>query len=244
MADVRYLPAGDRALLADFGNEINEGINLRVAALTRQIEERHWDGVTEVLPTFRSVLVSYDPLKLDFDALVRLLSALPPAQAQSAGTKKRIFEIPVCYGARFGADLRDGCALTGLSADEIIALHSGRDYRIYMLGFLPGFPYLGDMDARLTMPRLKNPRTKIPAGSVGIGGSQTGIYPLDSPGGWRLIGATPVRLYDPAREKPILYEAGDYIRFVPISLDDYYDIHRMVDNGRYEVRVLTEGGDL
>ena len=114
------------------------------------------------------------------------------------------------------------------------------DLKNYMLGFLPGFPYLGGMDPRIAMPRLSNPRTKIPEGSVGIGGSQTGIYPMQSPGGWRLLGATPIKLYDPDREKPILYEAGDYIRFVPISLDDYYDIHRMAEDGRYTCRVTLE----
>ncbi|MDY3919649.1 MAG: 5-oxoprolinase subunit PxpB [Candidatus Limivivens sp.] len=244
MSQIRYLAVGDSALTVDFGNEISESVSARVQALQQRLEREKWAGVIETLPTFRSVLIYYDPLRISFGELCEKLKNLPDLNESSLRTSRRIFEIPVCYGARFGLDLHDAEKLTGLTADEIIALHSGRDYRIYMLGFLPGFPYLGGMDERLQMPRLQNPRTRIPAGSVGIGGTQTGIYPMDSPGGWRLIGMTPIRLYDPNREKPILYEAGDYIRFVPISIDDYYDIHRLAEAGAYECRVIeeTEGG--
>ncbi|MDO5423094.1 MAG: 5-oxoprolinase subunit PxpB [Eubacteriales bacterium] len=246
MSQIRYLPVGDSALTVDFGSEITEATNIRVQALARHLEQNPWPGVLETLPTFRSLLIAYDPLQISFDALCEKLKALTAETTGPQKARKRIFEIPVCYGARFGADLRDAQKLTGLTSDEIIAFHSGRDYRIYMLGFLPGFPYLGGLDERLYMPRLQNPRTKIPAGSVGIGGTQTGVYPMESPGGWRLLGATPMKLYDPNREKPILYEAGDFIRFRPISVDEYYDIHRMAEADAYECRVIEEpeGGDL
>ena len=223
MSQIRCLPAGDMALNVDFGSEISEPVNNQVQSLMQALDDACIPGIIEAVPTFRSVLIHYDPLQIGYDTLCEKVTALTKGGVRGGASLKRIFEIPVCYGARFGVDLHDGEKLTGLTADEIIAIHSGQDYRIYMLGFLPGFPYLGGMDPRIAMPRLSNPRTKIPEGSVGIGGSQTGIYPMQSPGGWRLLGATPIKLYDPDREKPILYEAGDYIRFVPISLDDYYD---------------------
>lgn len=240
MSQIRCLPAGDMALNVDFGSEISEPVNNQVQSLMQALDDVCIPGIIEAVPTFRSVLIHYDPLQIGYDTLCEKVTALTKGGVRGGASLKRIFEIPVCYGARFGVDLHDGEKLTGLTADEIIAIHSGQDYRIYMLGFLPGFPYLGGMDPRIAMPRLSNPRTKIPEGSVGIGGSQTGIYPMQSPGGWRLLGATPIKLYDPDREKPILYEAGDYIWFVPISLDDYYDIHRMAEDGRYTCRVTLE----
>lgn len=130
----------------------------------------------------------------------------------------------------------------GLTEEEVIEIHSSKDYLIYMLGFLPGFSYLGGLDERIHTPRLANPRIRIPAGSVGIGGSQTGIYPLDSPGGWQLLGMTPVKTYDPEREDPILFEAGDYIRFVPVSEEEYKQIKEQVENGTYECVIHTKGG--
>ena len=219
MSQIRCLPAGDMALNVDFGSEISEPVNNQVQSLMQALDDACIPGIIEAVPTFRSVLIHYDQLQIGYDTLCEKVTALTKGGVRGGASLKRIFEIPVCYGARFGVDLH---------------------YRIYMLGFLPGFPYLGGMDPRIAMPRLSNPRTKIPEGSVGIGGSQTGIYPMQSPGGWRLLGATPIKLYDPDREKPILYEAGDYIRFVPISLDDYYDIHRMAEDGRYTCRVTLE----
>ena len=152
----------------------------------------------------------------------------------------RVFEIPVCYGGEYGPDIENIAKHAGLTEEEVIEIHSSKDYLIYMLGFLPGFSYLGGLDERIHTPRLANPRIRIPAGSVGIGGSQTGIYPLDSPGGWQLLGMTPVKTYDPEREDPILFEAGNYIRFVPVSEEEYKQIKEQVENGTYECVIHTK----
>ena len=154
--------------------------------------------------------------------------------------KRRIFEIPVVYGGEYGPDLAAIAQHAGLSEAEVINIHSSQDYLIYMLGFLPGFCYLGGLDERIHTPRLANPRLKIRAGSVGIGGSQTGIYPLDSPGGWQLMGMTPVKTYDPDREVPILVEAGNYIRFVPVDEAEYLRIQELVDSGDYQCVIHEE----
>lgn len=217
----KILAAGDQALVVEFGNAIDEKLNKRVQLLNKNIEETGVKGVIETVPTFRSLMVIYDPAAVSFEKLKKILEDMSADGSKEEKEEKRTIEIPVCYGGEFGEDLPDVAAYTGLSEEEVIRLHSDREYNIYMLGFLPGFPYLGGLDKRLYTPRLQNPRTRIPAGSVGIGGEQTGIYPLDSPGGWRLIGRTPLKLYDPDREEPFLYQAGDYIRFVPITKEEY-----------------------
>lgn len=221
MDDRRILPAGDCALVVEFGDSISEELNRKVQALNEALKKMELMGIVETVPTFRSLLVVYDPEFLTYGELRDRLLGIPVRSGGKDGRPPRTVEIPVCYGGEFGEDLADVAAYHGLSEEEVIRLHSGRDYPIYMLGFLPGFPYLGGMDERLHTPRLSSPRTRIPAGSIGIGGEQTGIYPMDSPGGWRLIGRTPLKLYDPDREEPVLYRAGDVIRFVPITGEEY-----------------------
>lgn len=219
--EYQILNAGDSAVCVEFGKKIDDAVNARVNSLHQILLKRQIKGVIESIPTFRSLLVCYDPVKLKYKKLVRILESCIAQIRVEENAEKRIVEIPVCYEAQFAPDMENVTAHTGLSAEEVIALHCGRDYRIHMLGFLPGFPYLGGMDERLVTPRLKTPRTRIEPGSVGIGGSQTGVYPLASPGGWQLIGKTPLVLYDPQRDNPILYEAGDYIRFVRISAEQF-----------------------
>lgn len=217
----RILAAGDQALVVEFGNTIDEKLNKKVQLLNRKIEGAGVKGIVETVPTFRSLLVTYDPSAVGFEKLKKILEGIPADDSTEEKEERRVIEIPVCYGGEFGEDLPAVAAHTGLTEEEVIEIHSSREYNIYMLGFLPGFPYLGGLDKRLHTPRLQNPRTRIPAGSVGIGGEQTGVYPLDSPGGWRLIGRTPLKLYDPDREEPFLYQSGDYIRFVPITREEY-----------------------
>ncbi len=231
----RYLPAGDAALVVEFGSEISDAINDKVQAMGKSILDAQLLGVREVIPTFRSLMVTFDPVQTHFSALCRKLKKLEKNCQISEGTKKRVIKIPCCYSGAFGPDMADLAAHAGMSEQEVIAVHSGTDYRIYMMGFLPGFAYLGGLDKRLEMPRLKTPRVRIPAGAVGIGGSQTGVYPLDSPGGWRLIGRTPLELYDPKHSPYILCHAGEYIRFVPISPEEYETIREQVTAGTYQL---------
>ena len=217
---IRFMPAGDAALVAEFGREVDEAVNQRVHDMARWLEAHSIAGVTEVLPTFRSLMVFYDPEKISYSALVRKLRRYRPAAEAGELTDKIVLRVPCCYD---GPDLDGMTALTGLSREEIIAIHSGVDYKIYMMGFLPGFVYLGGLDKRICVPRLETPRTRIEPGAVGIGGSQTGVYPVASPGGWRILGRTYLKFYDPHRAEPILCRAGQYIRFVPISPEEYME---------------------
>lgn len=213
-----FYPAGDSALVAEFGERIDESLNDRVHAMARWVLDQRIPGVREVLPTFRSLMVFYDPRRISYGRLVKKLARCPLERGAAADRKREIIRVPCCYD---GPDLAEMEQLTGLSREEIIAIHAGTDYKIYMMGFLPGFVYLGGLDSRICVPRLDTPRTRIEAGSVGIGGSQTGVYPVASPGGWRILGHTPLRFYDPSREEPMLCRAGQYIRFEPISQAEY-----------------------
>ena len=241
MTNVKFFPAGDHAMVVEFGSIIAENINQKVHALAGWIEEKQIEGVVELLPTFRSLMIYYDCHVVSFERLKRKVSEFDDTKVSAGAEKKKIIKVPCCYGARFGSDLHDMEKILGIDKDEIIRIHSSVCYKIYMLGFLPGFVYLGGLDKRIEVPRLSSPRVKINPGSVGIGGNQTGVYPVTSPGGWRLIGGTPLDFYDPDREKPILCNAGEYIRFVPIHIDEYYDIRHLVLKGQYEPEVIYDG---
>ena len=237
MQNIRFLTAGDSSLLIEFGKEISPAVNRKIAATVQLMKDQNIEGVVDVIPAFCSLLVNYDPRVIRYEEIRERMQALVKVEAKAGQQRRKVFEIPVCYGGEYGPDIENIAEHAGLSVEEVIELHSSRDYLIYMLGFLPGFTYLGGLDERLHTPRLANPRIRIPAGSVGIGGSQTGIYPLDSPGGWQLMGMTPVRTYDPSREAPILVEAGDYIRFVPVDEEEYNRIREAVARGEYQCAV-------
>lgn len=237
---IKLLTAGDSSILLQFGNTIDPAINQKIAATVQLMREQHINGVTDVIPAFCSLLINYDPRVISYEQIKRRMEALVKIDVTAGDTRKRVFEIPVCYGGEYGPDIQNIADHAGLSVEEVIQIHTSRDYLIYMLGFLPGFTYLGGLDERIHTPRLANPRIRIPAGSVGIGGSQTGIYPMDSPGGWQLMGMTPVKTYDPDREVPILVEAGDYIRFVAIDEDEFHRIKELVDKNEYQC-VVREG---
>ncbi len=221
---MQFKPAGDSALLIIFGDRIDEGINKKVHAVANAIEKASPDWLIEVVPTYTSIYVYYDPLKLSYqevlDAIKPFLSAEPKEE------KPRIVEIPTVYGGEFGPDIEFVAQHNGLTTDDVIEIHSKPLYRVYMLGFTPGFAYLGGMDERIATPRLEKPRLKVPAGSVGIAGKQTGIYPIESPGGWRLIGRTPLRLFTPEKDPPTLLQPGDYVKFIPISEEEFWEIHK------------------
>lgn len=234
-------PEGDSALLIVFGTEISRDTNRLVSAAARRVREQGIRGVVDMIPAFVSLLVCYDPRVISCGALRARLETILQAESETRETAGRVFEIPVCYGGEFGPDLPDIASHAGLTEREVVDIHTSRDYLVYMLGFLPGFCYLGGLDGRIHTPRLETPRLKIPAGSVGIGGSQTGIYPMESPGGWRLMGKTPVRTWDPDRDIPILMQAGDSIRFVEITAAEFRRISEAVEKNEYRVTV-REGG--
>lgn len=241
MKKAKVLTAGDSALLIEFEQKISPEINAQITAFVHLLKEQHIEGVTDLIPAFASLLINYDPRVIGYKELKGRVEELLKIEVSEETTEARVFEIPVCYGGKYGPDIENIAQHAGLSQQEIIDIHCSKDYLIYMLGFLPGFVYLGGLDERIHTPRLANPRISIPAGSVGIAASQTGIYPLNSPGGWQLLGMTPVKTYDPEREVPILVEAGDYIRFVPVTEDEFLEIKKQVDEGTYEYVVHRKG---
>ncbi len=217
MQSVSIKAVGASGLLVCFGAAVEEQINAKVMALAAALAAQPILGMGETVPSFASLLVYYNPLLTDYQTMKTAVEGAISAMGNVAAATGKTVEIPVCYGGKYGEDLAFIAQHAGMSEAEVIALHSSMPYRIYMLGFLPGFPYLGGLDERLHTPRLANPRTKIPAGSVGIGGQQTGIYPMASPGGWQLLGRTPLRLFAPEQGGKLPYLAGDSIRFVPID---------------------------
>jgi len=215
----RLLASGDSAVLVVFGDEIDPALNRRVHALAAHLRAAALPGLGEAVPGYAALLVHYDPARLDeAQVQARLAQALDALAAEPAGAApERRFEIPVRYGGAAGPDLEFVARHAGLTPDEVVRLHAGRDYLVYMMGFTPGFAYLGEVDARIAVPRLETPRVRVPAGSVGLAGRQTGLYPSESPGGWRLIGRTDAALFDLGREPPSLLAPGDRVRFVPVA---------------------------
>lgn len=217
----RYRIAGDRGLLVEYGDCIDLAINRKVRSMAVLLDQSSPNGIIEVIPTYRSLLIIYDPAETEPETIQTGLETLEGRLADIEIPPPKTVDIPVCYGGEFGSDIGFVAESHDLTEDEVIGIHSATEYPIYMIGFTPGFPFLGGLSEKLHTPRLESPRTHVPAGSVGIANNQTGIYPVASPGGWQLIGQTPLNLFDPTRKNPFLYNTGDRIRFVPISVETY-----------------------
>ncbi len=237
-------PVGDRAISIDFGQVIDPIINRHIRQTIERIKELQLDGIIELVPTYCALLVEYDAMLYSYSEICNIIEpTLEEGMTNTTNELVTVVEVPTVYGGEFGPDLSFVASHNHLSEDEVISIHSGTDYLVYMLGFIPGFTYLGGMDPRIATPRLSSPRTLIPAGSVGIAGEQTGTYPSDSPGGWQIIGRTPVTMYDMSKAQAALLKAGDYVSYVPI---DESEFHRIKALGADYVPVIreVEVGDL
>ena len=231
MSQYRIVPAGDSVVIVEFEEKIDPGVNAHTIACANAIEAARIDGVRDVVPTYRSVAVYFDPLHTDSDALMERIAHEADQPAPAAAAAAAAVRIPVCYGGEFGPDLASVAAFAGVSPDEVARMHSAATYRVFMLGFVPGFAYLGLVDERIAMPRHSTPRVRVPAGSVGIAGVQTGIYPAETPGGWQLIGRTPSKPFDPSRSEPFLMKAGDAVQFYPIDRSEFEGAQRLQPSG-------------
>jgi inhibitor of KinA len=223
----KYLPVGDNAFLVEFGNTVSLDINRRVHVLDHVISEAKLRGLKECVPTYRSLLIYYNPSETSYEPLTyRIRDLEAHLEESSVSAHERVLEVPVIYGNEYGPDLRYVARYHGLQQDEVIQLHSGRVYTVYMIGFVAGFPYLGEVAEEIATPRLKTPRLRVPAGSVGIAEEQTGIYPCESPGGWQVIGRTHLKLFDIEKRPPALILPGDTVRFRPVEKEEFENLSR------------------
>lgn len=236
MASYKYV--GDRGILVEFSAEISREVNEKVRGLDYTLQKEELQGVEEIIPTYRSLLIFFDPLSTDRKEIMSEVKSRAESIENMTFPDPRIVEIPVKYGGEYGPDLEFVASYNNLKEDEVIDIHTGGEYRVYMLGFTPGFPYLGGMSEKIATPRLDSPREKIARGSVGIAGDQTGIYPLSSPGGWRLIGRTPLDLFSADREEPFLLQVGDILHFVSITEDRYREIRERVNSENFTVKIM------
>ena len=230
-----FKPMGDRGILISFEQKISPDISSKIHLFTKKLDAEANPAIVEIIPAYATVCVVYEPMLMDYESVKNYLSGFLDDLNDAGSISATVFEIPVLYNEETGPDMNFVSEHSGLSAGEIISIHTSREYLIYMLGFAPGFPYLGGMDERIAAPRLKVPRQKITPGSVGIAGSQTGMYSIESPGGWQLIGRTPVKLYDHERTPSVYYSAGDYIKYRAVDEDEFHHIQELVKNGTYEV---------
>ena len=231
---MRMLDLGDGAVTIEFGEVIDPALQARVAALDVAIAQAAVAGLIETVPTFRSLTVIYDPLQTTRAELEAALRPLIDAADQAPAAAGRHWRLPACYGGEFGPDLDEVAKASGLSPEAVIAAHSETEYVVYMLGFLPGFPFMGDVPVPLQLPRRSEPRVRVPPGSIAIANELTAIYPWESPGGWHLLGRCPVPLFDAGRAAPALLAAGDRVRFTPVPADAFAALAADLAAGRID----------
>ncbi|HVH25616.1 MAG TPA: 5-oxoprolinase subunit PxpB [Vicinamibacterales bacterium] len=219
--DFHVVPAGDSALLVQLDDRLDSAINDLAIAIARAVRTSGFAGVRDVTSTYRSVAIYFDPLRTDYSTLVDGVTAAAAIAPRTSPTVSQPIRVPVCYGGELGPDLDAVAAFAGIGQDEVIRLHTSRTYRVFMLGFLPGFTYMGTVDERIAVPRLADPRSNVQAGSVGIAGFQTGIYPASTPGGWRIVGRTPIKPFDLHRAEPFMFKPGDAVEFYAIKPVEY-----------------------
>lgn len=233
---MKIQPSGDRGILITLGEGIDPETNRKVTALAAAISNEQIMGVEDLIPSYNQLSIQYNPLISDYDSICRIAKLLEDSLGEMTKAKQEILHIPVLYGGETGKDLAFVASYSNLPEEEVINIHTSTAYLIYMLGFTPGFPYLGGLSEKIRTPRLSEPRQKIKAGSVGIADSQTGIYPIDSPGGWRIIGHTPVVLFDWNKTPPALFKTGQYIRFYSVTEEEYEAIKQDIKTGRFTIR--------
>ena len=242
----RFLNLGDSALTLEFGDTIDRQLVSAVAALDVRVNQAltagRLSGVFETVPTFRSLTVHFDPLTLSGKELEKKLRALLQETDTQVQPDCRRWKLPVCYGGDYGPDLESVAAARGLTPEQVIALHSNQTYLVYMIGFLPGFPYMGDVDPALEIPRLREPRIRVPVGSVAITGQQTAIYPWESPGGWQLLGRCPLPLFAAERAEPALLAPGDQVDFQVVAADRYHELAEQAQRGALDVTQFQQKG--
>jgi KipI family sensor histidine kinase inhibitor len=220
-SDYRILQAGDSAVTVEFDERIDPAINARAIALAESLTAQPLEGVRDVVPTYRSVAVYFDPARTDLPRLITTLEREAVKPQPPVNADQPVVRIPVCYGGPFGPDLEGMAAIAGMSEEEFVGCHVAVRYRVFMLGYVPGFAYLGTVDSRIAVPRLKTPRVRVPRGAVGIAGTQTGIYPSETPGGWQILGRTPIRMFDLSRRQPFLLRPGNSVEFYRIAADEF-----------------------
>lgn len=216
---------GDRGLLLEFGDEISREINEKVRRMALAIQAESIEGILETVPTYRSLLIIYNPVLLPIEDLKKRLKWIEEGLQQTPLQEPKLTRIPVVYGSIYGPDLESVAKYLQTSPEEVIRLHCSKPYLIYMVGFMPGYPYMGELPQALVVPRLKTPRLLVPKGSVAIAQRQTGIYSMESPGGWQILGRTPVELFDPEKDPPALLQMGDFVQFYPISEKEFKEWH-------------------
>jgi len=240
---LQYLPAGDAGMIIRAGHEISFENHLKVRKIMLAIRQANIAGLLDLIPAYAEVMACYDPAIIDYKTLLMLLRLAESNLTDIILAKPAVLKVPVLYGGDAGPDLLELASRNNLTQKEVIHLHSSADYLVYMLGFTPGFCYLGGLNPKIAMERRQSPGLKIPAGSVGIAGNQTGIYPIESPGGWQIIGRTPLKLFDPGQDPVFLLSAGDYVRFFSVDENAFSIISDKVRSGVYQVQkeVLNEG---